>query len=234
MAEVPEVLMAHNDDVLSVAFSPEGNRLVSGSDDLNFKLWDLTEGSSRNLEQGFDEVWAIAYSPDGQTLASVTKDHRIALWDVGSRQIKQLLTGHTGEVLDLEFTPNGTTLASGSADGAVRIWDVEKAELRTTITTEDLVYRLTVSPDGQTLATSTTLSPLIRLWDLTTGEKIADLEGHYYGVRGLDFSPDGTTLASCDEQGDCEALGSEYIGGNSYGSRGPLPSDRGIGLQPRR
>ncbi len=125
----------HTGEVLSVAFSPDGRTLASGSFEL--KLWDVvTQREIATLGQLYGyKVKSVAFSPDGRTLASGSGDGRIDLWDVQTRQGITTLDGHTGDVVSLVFSRDGTTLASGSSDhfgdGTFLLWDLsELAELR--------------------------------------------------------------------------------------------------------
>ena len=76
-------LTGHGGSVGSVAFSPDGSTLASGSYDETIKLWDVARGTElRTLHGHSDWVWSVAFSPDGSTLASGSFDHTVKLWDV--------------------------------------------------------------------------------------------------------------------------------------------------------
>ena len=183
-------LEGHKDGVESIAFSPNGATLASGSFDGTVKLWDVaTRTTITTLEGGS----SIAFSPDGKILATSGWD--IPLWDVATRT--SIATLEHGElVMSVSFSPDGTTLASGSRDGTVKLWDIAtKTNIATLEGHGEPVRSVSFSPDGTTLA-SESLDATIRLWDVATGTNIATLEGHRYGVNSVSFSPDGTLLAS--------------------------------------
>ena len=86
----------HSDAVLSVAFSPDGKTLASGSWDKTIKLWDVKTGKELATLNGHTEtVMFVAFSPDGKTLASASWDKTIKLWDVATSKERATLKGHT-------------------------------------------------------------------------------------------------------------------------------------------
>ena len=109
--------------VASVAFSPDGATLASGSWDNTVRLWGVADGRLlRTLDT--DGVESVAFSPDGATLASGSVDGTVRLWRVADGRLLRTLEGHTTEVGSVAFSPDGATLASGSRDGTVRLWGV--------------------------------------------------------------------------------------------------------------
>ncbi len=116
-------LEGHTSSVSSVAFSPDGKTLASGST-WEIRLWDVETGQVKHtLTEHSDRVYSVAFSPDGKTLASGSWDNTVRLWDVETGQVKITLTGHSDNVWSVAFSPDGNTLASGGGDGTVLLWD---------------------------------------------------------------------------------------------------------------
>ncbi|MDE0427259.1 MAG: WD40 repeat domain-containing protein [Candidatus Poribacteria bacterium] len=220
-----KTLVGHRYTVHSVAFSPDGKTLASGSEDNTIILWDTTTGEhtrtlasptgpfvepTGTLVGHTDTVYSVAFSPDGRTLASSSEDSTVLLWDTTTGEhIKTLarptgpfvgptdpLAGHTDTVYSVAFSPDGQILASGSADNTIILWDATTGQYKQTLTGHKrAVYSIAFSPDGQILASGSWDKTII-LWDTTTWKYIHILTGHEKVVYSVAFSPDGQVLAS--------------------------------------
>ena len=190
-------LIAHSGYLYSVAISPDGQTLASGSDDHTIKLWNLSNGELlRTLTGHSGSVLSVAISPDGQTLASGSKDEKIKLWNLSNGELLRTLTDHSYYVRSVAISPDGQTLASGSGDQTIKLWNLSNGELLRTLTDHSSsVSSVAISPDGQTLASGSS-DQTIKLWNLSNGELLRTLTGHSGWVRSVAISPDGQTLAS--------------------------------------
>ncbi|MEQ1839613.1 MAG: AAA family ATPase, partial [Verrucomicrobiales bacterium] len=192
----------HEDGVSSVAFSSDGTRLASGSEDAKVKLWDVATGEEDATLSGHTSgVTSVAFSPDGTRLASGSEDAKVKLWDVATGKEVTTISGHTSGVTSVAFSPDGTRLASGSEDAKVKLWDVATGKEVTTISGHTSgVTSVAFSPDGTLLVSgSGSRDRTVKLWDLATGKDVTTLSGHTSGVTSVAFSPDGTRLASGSE-----------------------------------
>ncbi len=177
----------------SVAFSPNGKILASGSWGGTIRVWNTQNGKLHGILSGHTRgVNDLVFSPDGKTLASGSWDKTIRLWNHQRGQLQRTLEGHERGVKSLAFSPDGSTLASGSWD-EIRFWDPHKGQLKQTFENargEALVF----STDGQTLATGG--GRVIHLRSVHTGEIQRALSAPPIDVAWLAFTPDGNTLVS--------------------------------------
>lgn len=197
------LLNGHTEQVSSIAFSPYGDILVSGSYDGKICLWNpQTHQLLRTLKDG-GRVATVTFSPDGRTLANASGE-TIRLWDVQTGDSKASFGNHTSSLSSVIFSPDGKTLASEDTDGNVALWDAQTGVHKAAIDTERDYstsmrfrpggYALAFSPGGSLL--SSTLKTTIQLLDANTGQKKVTLEGHTDFILTSAFSADGATLVS--------------------------------------
>ena len=209
------LLTGHTWGMHSMALSPDGDILASGSEDTTIRLWDMHTGEHKRTLNGHKHrVYSVAFSPDGKTLASGSDDNTIRLWNVDTGEIERILTGHDGEfegvdnghssvegVKSVAFSPDGETLASGGGDNVIHLWNIGTGKREMTLVGHThWVFSLAFSPDGKTL-TSGSVDSDIRLWDPHTGLHKKTLTGHGNWVRSIAFSSDGKTLVSGSDDG---------------------------------
>ena len=125
-----KTLEGHSDGVLSVAFSPDGKYIASGSWDKTIKLWNVSDGSLlRTLKGHTNSVSSVAFSPDGKYIASGSWDDTIRLWRVSDGLLLRTFEGHTGDVESVSFSPDGKYIASGSWDKTIKLWNVSISKI---------------------------------------------------------------------------------------------------------
>ncbi|NES99635.1 MAG: hypothetical protein F6K61_03495 [Sphaerospermopsis sp. SIO1G1] len=201
-------LKGHQGRILSVAFSPNGKILASGSDDQTIKIWDLLTQQHRTLPglQGTNlqgSVNAVGFSIDGKILASAGDDKTINLWDVETGNKIITFQGHKDKIDALAFSPLGKIFATGSKDQTVRIWSMEKRkEVYSLKAHNDDVLCVVFSPNGKLLASSSGgkegIIKIIKLTESKVRTIKVNSDRVAGGINTLAFSPDGKILASGD------------------------------------
>jgi len=197
------ILTGHGDWVTSVAYSPDGSVIASGSHDGTVRIWDVRTGEEMvsPLRSGDGPIYSVAYSPNGQHLASGTKAGIVCIWNpLAKHESPHRLSGHSQRVNSVSFSPNSSVLASASFDSTVRLWSLNTRQQLLVLDSTVRVQAVTFSPDGKTMAFAgdedmiTLRRSSGELVELTLG-----LDDSF--ISSLAFSPDSMRLASACSDG---------------------------------
>jgi WD40 repeat protein len=191
------VCSGHSGWIRSICFSPDGEILVSSSDDCTVRLWDVQTGQClKTLHGHTDIVRSISFNPKEAMIASGSDDKTIRLWDVNEGECLAVLEGHNGRVRTVSFSPDGQLLASASSDRTIRLWDFHQGKcLKALQGHRSKIWSIAFHPAGQLLASGSS-DRTIQLWDVNTGECLKKLQEHHRAVLSVAFSLDGETIAS--------------------------------------
>jgi WD40 repeat protein len=168
----------HTGRVMSVAFSPDGRRALSGANSWNkhgephdtvLRLWDVETGKViRRFEGHTQGVDSVALSADGRLALSGGGDTTVRMWDVETGKELRRFEGHRAMVTGVAFSPDGRRALSGSGDKSLMLWDVVTGQpLHVFEDHIDAVTSVAFSPDGRrALSGSQFRDRTMRLWQL--------------------------------------------------------------------
>jgi len=186
-------------EMTSVAYSPDGTRIVVGSLDTSVKVWDTKTGALTSTLEGHTRgVQSVAFSPDGTRIVSGSIDKTVRVWDAQAGTCTLTLSVHSAAVTSVAFSPDGTRIVSASDDETVRVFDTATGECKRTIQHSDSVMSVAFSPDG-TRIVSGGEDKVLRVHNAETGECTMTLKGHSDTIMSVAFSPDGKRIVSVSE-----------------------------------
>jgi len=205
------LLKGHNDVVYTLAFSPDNQKLVSGSADKMAIIWDFKRGKlTQKLRFHTKTVSTVAFTVDNHRLVTGSLDYKLALWQVSNGRLLQEMVGHTDEVNTVAVSPLGDFIASGSQDGVIRLWSAKNGhyidslyhdylqkmdpkKYKELLGRADLITQLDFSPDGLSLLASTYFN--CSLWNLKN-KKNKKYFLHNNLVSSTNFHPNGLMAVS--------------------------------------
>ena len=161
------VKASHSSDVKSVAFSPDGNQLASGSSDGTVKIWRVSNGVLLHVLKGDGGVKSVVFNRDGKQLISATGNNvrnkdgtigsvncEVRIWDIEKEIVLHRLLGHTGIVSSVAYNNKNVKyplVISGSWDGTVKIWNAETGNLYQTLDAKSAVYDIAYNQRNNTI-----------------------------------------------------------------------------------
>ncbi len=219
----------------AIAFSPDGQQLLTFQTDSRVRVWEAQTGKLRYRTDGHTErITAIAFSPDGRQFATGSRDNTARVWDLANGQATSKPMVHSNAVLTLCFHPEGRFLATGGFDGEARVWDwMANVETGSTMSHPHSVRGIQFFRGGHLLATVSE-DGFLQIWDesrvpimtpVQTFDRVMDLKLTPNGTRAvvggfdspltlvsLDRCNDLTRLSPKDSQLECELISGKRIG----------------------
>ncbi|TRU26454.1 MAG: hypothetical protein EWV92_15680 [Microcystis aeruginosa Ma_MB_S_20031200_S102] len=192
-----QTLLAHQDTVRTAAFSPDGKRIVTASNDKTARVWSAETGREIATLNGHQNTFiTAAFSPDGKRIVTASSDNTGRVWDAETGREIASLNGHQSYVRTAAFSPDGKRIVTASLDKTGRVWSAETGrEIASLNGHQGTVNTAAFSPDGKRIVTAS-WDNTGRVWDAETGREIARLNGHQDRVWTAAFSPDGKRIVT--------------------------------------
>jgi WD40 repeat protein len=201
------LLEGHAGAALSVDWSPDGARLVSGGEDGTLRVWDVATGDILFVHHPYRSIYgmSVAWSPDGRQIAS-RHETGLYVWEADSgelvraMQAKVLQTSQYGQ--GVAWSPDSARLATLDEHGQLQVWEVESEELLYEVSPGGKLtgYGVAWSPDGQWIAAiykglvSGDITGIVYMYDAANGARVRAIHQQYGNFTSLSWSPDGTRL----------------------------------------
>ncbi len=196
--------LPHNSQVLSAAFGPRKELLVTGSADWSAQAWDLRRGRpAYSLEGHYGRVVDVAVTPQGQFVGTASADGTARIWDVGTKrgELVSILMGHTNQMRSISFSPRGLYVVTSSRDGTARVWKTDRGSPVSVLAGHDgAVMGATFSRTSRRVLTYGE-DGTARIWDPGVTADLRIVARQHSPFIRLDVVGDGRLLVTADADG---------------------------------
>ena len=212
----PRTFEGHAGPVTSVAFSPDAQFVLTGSEDFTARIWNATTGEViHQLNSHTDIVTSVAYSHNGEYAVTGCADHIARLWATNTGKAIRQFEGHSDSISCVAFASNDLHFLTGSKDGTVRLWDTDELSGVRKYEIGTHVYTVDFAPD-ETQFLAAGLKGTIKLYDFDSDEASKEFGSDRSIIDSAKFSLDGSMILA--------------------GGRDPFlqlwDAERGIGIRP--
>lgn len=193
---------AHGNGLLSIAFTPDGTRILTSARESNARIWRVEDGQEDGRLLGSSRsIGTVVASPDGTRFATASNDGVAQLWDAATLEPIATLNGHVESIYCATFSPDSRWLLTGSRDQTIRVWDARTGTRERVLEGHgQWITGLAFTPDGSRLV-ATSWFEAITFWDARQFEPIVAPRGHDRPVRSLAVAPEGERIVTADDAG---------------------------------
>jgi len=187
-----QTLAGHGRHVSALAFHPDNDRFISGSEDGSIRLWSRKQqGTITTLDAHRQTVNDVSFNRDGSRIVSAGQDHAVYVWDTETGQELIALKGSQESVEQVAFGTDDVTLAVLNRSGKMRLFEARPQRGELSFRAESVVSSINYHPDGDRIVTGSA-DGVIQLWDAETGRQVMRLVEHRYPVTSVNFISRGT------------------------------------------
>jgi len=206
-AQQPRLVLpiGHSDWVSTVALSPDGKKIITGSRDNTAKVWDVRTGKLLlNLIGHKEWVISAAFSPDGKKIITGSFDSTIKVWELNSGKILIDIKEKNSKIKSAAFSSDGKKILTASLDNAARLWDAASGKLLMELKGHtNNVWSASYSPEGSKILTYSE-DGTAKIWSAISGQLLFNLNGHSANISSASFSSDGKRLVTASSDKICK------------------------------